>query len=126
MRGTSCVGKSLSRNIMMSRRTCLLAGAGAAAALALSSAVVGVEAFAPQPNVRSVTKLNNDIAPTGELFLWSFVVMLSVVQDGGRNDKTCADWRIERDTRRQSMDTLDFRSPIGDIQNFGYLRLWEV
>ena len=73
---------------MMSRRTCLLAGAGAAAALALSSAVVGVEAFAPQPNARSVTKLNNDIAPTGELFLWSFVVMLSVVQDGGRNDKS--------------------------------------
>ena len=87
MCGTSGVGKSLSRNIMMSRRTCLLAGAGAAAALALSS-MGGVEAFAPQPNARSVTKLNNDIAPTGELFLWSFVVMLSVVQDGGRNDKS--------------------------------------
>ena len=84
---------------MMSRRTCLLAGAGAAAALALSS-MGGVEAFAPQPNARSVTKLNNDIAPTGELFPWSFVVMTSVVQDGGRNDKTRADWRIERDTRQ--------------------------
>ena len=94
--GTSCVNFSL-RNIMICRRTCLLAGAGAALAL---SSMGGVEAFAPQPNARSVTKLNNDIAPTGELFLWSFVVMLSVVQDGGRNDKkTCADWRIERDTR---------------------------
>ena len=54
---------------MISRRTCLLAGAGAAAALALSSsAVVGVEAFVPQSNARSVTRLNNDIAPTGEFF----------------------------------------------------------
>ena len=44
--------------IMISRRTCLLA------ALALST----VEGFAPQPNVKSVTKLNNDIAPTGEFF----------------------------------------------------------
>ena len=45
---------------MISRRTCILAAT--AGALALST----VEGFAPQPNVKSVTKLNNDIAPTGE------------------------------------------------------------
>lgn len=50
---------------MISRRTCLLAAA--AGALALST----VEGFAPQPNVKSVTKLNNDIAPTGEFFFSS-------------------------------------------------------
>jgi len=56
---------------MISRRTCLLAAAAAAASLALGSA--GVEAFAPQPNVRSVTKLNNEISPTGEFLLSSRV-----------------------------------------------------
>lgn len=54
---------------MISRRTCLLAAA--AGALALNSA----EGFAPQPNVKSVTKLNNDIAPTGE-----FPVLVGAVE----------------------------------------------